>query len=144
MATLTAATARTGTPARTAGLNGQPVTVYGEYSLLAALALNDVIQMVRVPNGARVIDVLLAAADLDTNGVPTITLSVGDGGATARYVSASTIGQAGGIANGISVSTGFGYVYAAEDTIDVLVAAGPATGATSGTIKLAVTYIPPA
>lgn len=144
MATLTVPTARAGTPARTAGLSGQPVTVYGEYSLAAALALNDVIQMVRVPAGARVTDLSLAATDLDTGGSPAITLSVGDGGATARYISASTIGQAGGIANGISVATGFGYLYTAEDTIDVLVAAGPAIGATSGTVRLAVTYIPPA
>jgi hypothetical protein len=65
---------------------------------------------------------------------------VGDGGSTARFIAASTIGQAGGIANGISVFAAFGYQYTEEDTIDVIIPTGPATGAI-GTLKLAATYL---
>lgn len=130
-------------PARTAGLNGQPVTVYSEFTFPVAPVINDVVQMVRVPLGARVIDTALGSDDLDTNGSPTITLDVGDGGDVDRFIAASTIGQTGAAPVQSILKTGFGFVYTASDTIDVMVKAAPATGAV-GTIRLAVTYIPPA
>lgn len=114
-------------------------SVTGTYTLTAALALNDVIQMVKIPSGATVLDTILSCNDLDTGGAPTITLSVGDGGSTARYLSASTIGQTGGLAH-TATHGGHGYAYTADDTIDVLVAAAPATGATTGTVALTVIY----
>lgn len=115
------------------------VEVISEYALGAALALNDVLEMVKVPKGARIFDGWLNVPDLDTNGSPAIILSVGDGGSTARYLSASNIGQAGGFAR-FAVAAGFGYTYTANDTVDILVATGPATGATSGTLTLALRY----
>jgi hypothetical protein len=114
--------------------------VYATYTLTAALALNDVIQMVKIPKGATILNVVLTADDLDTNGSPAIVLDVGDGSDTDRFIDGSTIAQGGGITNGMNVRTGFLYEYTAEDTIDVLVQVGPGTGATSGDIKLAVEY----
>lgn len=115
------------------------LAVVGTYALSAALALNDVIQMVTVPAGATILNVILATTDLDTNGTPTIALTVGDGSDADRFITASTVGQAGGVAN-LNASTGAGYKYSATDTVDVTVATGPATGATSGTVSLTVLY----
>lgn len=112
------------------------------YTLTAALALNDVIQMIPVAAGERVVDLQLISEDLDTNGTPAIVLDVGDGDDTDRYIDGSTIGQTGGMARlGQGVATdaaaiAINRLYAAADTIDVLVQAAPATGATTGTIRL--------
>ena len=127
---LTATTARS-------GIN--EVWDYAEYELSAALALNDVIQMVKVPAGATVVDLILSADDLDSDGSPAIVLDVGDGASADRYIDGSDIGQAGGVAR-LSEAGGHLYEYAADDTIDVLVQVAPATGATSGSIKLAVCF----
>lgn len=104
----------------------------------AGTAAGDIIQMVKVPNGARVLDVFLAADDLDTDGSPTITLSVGDGDDDDRYIVASTIGQASGVAR-LSSAVGADKVYTAEDTIDVKVVAA-ATAKQAGDITLTVWY----
>lgn len=119
--------------------------LYGEFDIATdnaggALELNDVLQIVKVPRGFQVMDVVLSTTDLDTGGSPTIELSVGDGGDTDRYISGtgSTIAEAGGGYARLSNIAGHGYIYTADDTIDVLVATGPATGATTGTIKVAV------
>lgn len=142
MATYTAdAAAATVSPKHSVNA-GQPVVVYSSYAMTATPATNDVFQMVRVPKGAVVIDVKLTSTDIDSSGSPTAVLDVGDGGDTDRFIDGSTIGQAGGITAAMNVNTGFGYTYTEEDTIDVLIQAGPATGAT-GTLKLAVTYYTP-
>lgn len=129
-----------GVPAKTPGVGSTAVTVYAELALTVAPVINDVYQMIKVPNGARIIDWTLGSDDIDSNGAPAVTLSLGDGNSTARYVSASTIGQTGAAPVNASVKAGFGFVYAADDTIDILVAAAPATFA-AGTIRCAVTYL---
>lgn len=113
--------------------------VYATYTLTAALALNDKIEMVKIPKGATILDMTLTSSDVDSGGSPAIIFDVGDGDDTDRFIDGSTIGQAGGIQKP-NVNTGMNYTYTADDTIDVLVQAGPATGATSGTIKLNVIY----
>lgn len=122
------------------------IAVRSKYTLTAALVLNDVIQMVTVPKGAQILEIILGSDDLDTNGTPTIVLNVGDGNLSDRFIKQQTVAQAGGVVRlgaGIAatlVSGAIGYQYTAEDTIDVLVQAAPATGATSGDITLAVLY----
>jgi hypothetical protein len=137
MATLTSSAVASTVQAKTqTGVN----IVKGTYTLTAALALNDVIQMVKVPKGAILHSVVLASDDLDTGGSPAIVLDLGDGSDTDRLIDGSTIAQGGGIVVGPNVKTGAGYAYTADDTIDVLVQVAPATGATSGTITLTVAY----
>lgn len=102
------------------------------YALTAALALNDVIQMLPVFNGEKVVGIDLITDELDT-GVDAIVLDVGDGGDVDRYIDGTTVGQAGGSA---SQTVATSYTYTADDTIDILVATGPGTGATSGNITL--------
>lgn len=117
---------------------------YASYTFSSAPALNDVVEMVKVPSGATIFDIILSSTDMDTNGTPTITLGVGDGSSASRFISGSTVAQAGGVVylsdDANAANAGFLYQYTADDTIDVKVTAGPATGA-AGTIKLAVFYM---
>lgn len=138
--TFTTTETGTGVSPRTAH-NGV-VAVKATYTVAAALVVNDVVQMVKVPKGAQVIDLVLTATDLDTAG-PTLVFDVGDGGDTDRYIDGSTIGGTGGTArlgSGITTNTP-NHTYADDDTIDVLVQVAPTTGATSGTITLSVLYL---
>lgn len=108
-------------------------------------AAGDIIQMVKVPKGAMILDLALSAEDLDTNGSPTITLDVGDGGDVDRFIDGATIGQTGGIVRlgqgvaAAAVDGAHGYVYTEDDTIDVKVVDAAATKA-AGTITLTVLY----
>lgn len=112
--------------------------VSAEYEIAAALVINDVIQMVKIPQGARIHDVILATDDLESTGTASV-LAVGDGSDDDRFITGSTIGQAGGIER-LNAMDGLLYEYSAEDTIDVKCTTAPTTGATSGTIRLVVRY----
>lgn len=143
--TFIAAKAATGIQARSdVGL----VAAFSTYELTAALVINDVIQMLKVPLGATILDVKLAVDDIDSNGSPVVILAVGDGNVVDRFIKGSTIGQTGGsavIGSGVTAATAadaFNYTYTADDTIDVKCTTAPATG-TTGTITLSVTYLSP-
>lgn len=133
-------------PAPTSAGNNT-VAVRQEYSLSAALALNDTIDIVKVPAGHVPVDVILDTDDLDTG--TAIVVSVGmrkaDGttDAPACFIVGSTIGQTGGVARA-AVKEGFRIP--ASDTLDrnvyVTVTTGPTTGATSGKVGITVTYAP--
>ena len=113
----------------------------GAYAIGAALVVNDVIQMVRVPAGATILEVQLSSDDLDSAG-PSIVLDVGDGSVTDRFIDGSLAAQvaANDVISRINQIGGVAYTYTAEDTIDILVQVAPATGASSGTLKLTVFY----
>ena len=114
--------------------------VYAEYELAAALVVNDVIQMVKVPAGARITEVILTVDDLDSG--TQLVLDVGDGSDQDRFIKQSSIGQTGGtvrLGSGI-IDGACNYKYTADDTIDVKVQTAPQTGATSGTVCLTVFY----
>lgn len=108
------------------------------FTVDTALALNDVIEMVWVPEGAIIHDLVLSCEDLDT-GTAAITLSLGDGDDADRYITDSDIGQAGGMAR-LENQGGHMHTYSAADTIDVTVSTGPDTGATDVDIRLSVFY----
>jgi hypothetical protein len=119
------------------GLNAVVATA----TLTAALALNDTIDMVKMPAGATIVDMILYSTDLDTS--TSLTYNLGDAGSAARFLSASTVGRAGGFVeiSGMVAAT-LGYTFTAETTIVLTVAAAPtSTPITSGTIVLAVTYL---
>ncbi|HVZ18167.1 MAG TPA: hypothetical protein VG897_13675 [Terriglobales bacterium] len=80
---------------------------------LAALALNDTINFMNLqgdpvfgPNGPTICDVILGCDDIDTGAA--VVLDVGDANLSGRYISGSTVGQAGGIAR-MNVAAGLGY-----------------------------------
>ncbi|ALS63620.1 hypothetical protein [Pandoraea apista] len=116
--------------------------VVGVFTLGAALALNDVIASPTLPKGATIVDVIVTATDLDTNGTPTISLDVGYGDDPDYFIQASTIGQTGGVARA-SAPTAKPLLLALNDTVDVTVKAAPATGATTGTVSIVVLFLPP-
>ncbi len=102
------------------------------------LIINDVIQMVKIPKGATILDLILDSADIDAS--TTLTLSVGDGTTPGRFILESTVGQAGGIVR-LSVTGSTQYAYTADDTIDVkVIAAATSTAVTAGILKLTVFY----
>jgi hypothetical protein len=114
--------------------------VKGSYALTGALVVNDVIKMVKVPSGAIIHSIFVGVPDLDSDGTPAVTLSVGDGDSASRFVLDSTVGQATGVIVGPSVAGGVGYAYTADDTIDIKVTTAPDTSATTGTITMTVAY----
>jgi hypothetical protein len=118
---------------------GQAVTVYSELAITAAAAA-DTYRMIPIPAGARVIDWGLGADDIDTNGTPTVTLSLGDDQSGTRYVSASTIGQTGAAPVDAKLKTGYGYVFPADGYIVITVGTGAATFA-AGLVRCHVTYV---
>ena len=102
----------------------------------ATCVINDVYNVAKVPAGAVITDVSLDTADLDSG--TAITLSVGDATTVNRFISASNVGQAGGIVR-LSVQGGLGFVYTTDTLIQVKVIAAP-TGFTAGLITVAITY----
>ncbi len=128
------------------------VAVRMEYSLAAALALNDVIYMGDLPANCIPVDFLLDSDDVDTNATPLITLGVGiinatdnglsaaaaDGG--AGWLLASTIGQAGGLARPTTNVVTRLTNSETDRRVGVHVSAAPATGATTGKIGLTLMY----
>lgn len=125
----------------TADRVGYCLTARSRYSLTGALVINDTIDMVTIPAGHFVTDMVLVSDDLDTHGTPTITLDVGIKGATAdTFFAASTVAQGGGVARP-TLATAFRDVATTADrVVQLKVKAAPATGATTGTVTLLVSY----
>src|SRR6185503_19864206 len=84
--------------------------VYGSISLTTALAANDVVQLMIVPHGYKVLNVTVDTDDLDSGASPALKFNLGDSGSATRYLSQSTLAQAGGVAsNNVAGSTGYVY-----------------------------------
>lgn len=122
---------------------GRVHLAYAEYDLAGDLAAGDVIKMLKLPQGARVVDVILASADLDASGG---TLDVGweangtdaadqDGFlAVVDVTSAITTNMLAASENG----AGHFVQFSAETQVSITTVGD--TDATSGKIKLAVLY----
>lgn len=123
-----------------------------EYSLAAALALNDVMYMGDLPADHVPVDFMVDSDDLDTNGAPAIVLGVGiinatdnglsaaadDGG--AGWLLSSNIGQAGGMARPTTNVMSRVKPTTGSRRLGVHVSTGPATGATTGKVGLTLLY----
>lgn len=135
-------------PAVTGGGAHDLVALVGDYTLSAALVVNDLIEFVELPPGYVPVDVILDCPDLDTGtaAVVQVGLMAGDVGDTtlasrttgAEFIAASTVGQAGGIAR-MAVTAGSRVAPStSRRSIGLKVATAPTTSATSGTIRLTV------
>lgn len=82
----------------------------------------------KVPRGFVCTAIYLALTDVDTNGSPTASVTVGDSGDDDRFVAASNIGQAGGSTTTLA-STGLYYEFTAETEVFLKFATGSATAA---------------
>lgn len=127
MATLTASGAASGVqPIACNGLN----VVHGQYTLANSSSAGDVIQMVKVPAGARIV-----GGRLTTSGIGLTGATVGDGGSTTRYTNSASFSSTTIQFN----STTQDYSYSVADTIDVKINS-VGTGTAAGTYYLTVFY----
>lgn len=135
MATITASGAQSIVPAKL-NVNGD-ITVVRDYVLTGnpALSTGDVIQMVKVPNGAKMLNMAFITDALSGGNY---TVTIGDGNSATRYSGSLSTGSTSSTTRLTNAGL-FGYSYSTEDTIDIVI--GTATTATaSGTLRLMVTY----
>jgi hypothetical protein len=125
MATFTASAADSTNPAlyRISGCT----TRVSKYTHPIALSAGDVIQMVRVPQGATITNLGFGVSA----SAGAITVNVGDGNDTSAYA-ASIVLSATQILT-VSTFRGTGRSYSAEDTIDIVITA---LSAVPGTVDL--------
>jgi len=88
----------------------------------------------KVPAGFTATNLYASATDMDTNGTPTLALSIGDAGSLVRLLSSSVIGQAGTSTSTIA-TTGLYYNFAVDTDIVVSATTGAATAA-AGTLTV--------
>ena len=84
------------------------------------LVQNDVVQMVKVPLGATMMDCILETGALGAS----VTAAVGDGDDTNRYIAAADHSAAALTRRNQTDKVGVPHTYTAQDTIDVLLAGG--------------------
>lgn len=115
--------------------------VFSQFTIAVALVTGDIVQMLKVPAGATILEIV-ASASASVAG--TAQLEVGDAGDDNRYLagaSAWTASGAGSIARlGTgALTTAFGYTYTAADIISIK-ALSITTGATAAILTLNVIY----
>jgi hypothetical protein len=132
MATFTSTAAQSNAPAFY-NVNGAVPRVV-QRSFAIALSAGDVYQMVKVPVGAVITDMIVA---FDLLGGGNATCTIGDGNSANRYFASLSTGASG--TTRMSLPGGFGYAYTAEDTIDVTFSTVTSASAV-GVVKLVVTY----
>ena len=124
---------------------GASFLVFGSIALTTALANNDIVQLVTVPNGYKVLNVTLDVDPLDSNASPTLTGTVGDPTTAGKYITVTAAQLKTGIVlpNNVTGSTGTVYAPASSGgnaggtIIQFKATANPATWV-NGTMRLAV------
>jgi hypothetical protein len=103
----------------------------------ADVAVSQIVEAFVVPKGFIATGIIAVASDMDANGSPTLALSVGDSGSAVRFLSSSTIGQAGTTTQTLA-TTGLLYEFTADTKILISATTGAATAA-AGTLDLYLT-----
>jgi hypothetical protein len=99
------------------------------------LALNAVVEAFMVPAGFTVTGVIAVTTDMDSNGSPTLQLSVGDSGSSVRFLAAANnLGQAAATVTTLAAA-GLLYTFTADTKILVTATTASAT-AVAGTVDL--------
>lgn len=105
-----------------------------KHTFSPAQSSGDIIQMMPIPKGAHIHDVILCTDGL---GGGALTVTLGDGNSATRYFGSISTNTA--TVFRVSAGAAIGYSYSAEDTIDLVV--GTATSASAGTsMRLTVFY----
>lgn len=114
----------------------------GEFTTTVALAAADTIQMFDLPPRARVVGGFLKAAQLDSNGSPTITVSLGIVGTPGLFFNASTaVGRTAGVTADATMNpAGRDYLTTAKTPVIMTIPAGAATGVVGAQIVAHLTY----
>lgn len=111
------------------------ISVTGSYTVAVALVAGDVIELVKLPKGVTVQEVIFSSsAALGT----TANITIGDTGNPARYISATAF-TASALAR-LNAHTGHGFVTTAETTISATAVTGFAGGTTGTVVTLTVIY----
>jgi hypothetical protein len=118
---------------------------YDSYALSADLAANDVIVGPQIPNGARIVDVLLAFDDLDASGgtvdvgwaADAAAVETADDDGFMANVDVTSAGTKSMIAIGSNLA-GVGKKFSAACNLQIKIDGD--TDATSGTVKVWVLY----
>lgn len=106
----------------------------------AAVAAATAIPLFILPKGARILGGFIKSDDADSNGAPTITLSVGDVASNVRYLNASTVAQAGGVVSFTAVG-GINFVLTADTLVSLTVTAAAATQTPGAVVYVAIDYV---
>jgi hypothetical protein len=128
-------------PVSGVGLGGRTIhSARGEYTISAALALNDTIQLFDLPPRARVVGGFVKSDDLDSGGTA-LRLDIGEAGDVDRFLvgAAGTPGPVAGVANTLA-ATGYDYVTTKKTRVFGTVSAAPTTGATTGALVVVLHY----
>lgn len=129
-------------PSISADCAGEQVAQTGIYDLKAALVVNDTIDLCILPAEMVLDELIISTVDLDAHATPAIVFDVGlyDAvGATSSqtaFITGSTIGQAGGIARLANFAGHQIRAVGYDRLIRLKVTTAPATGATTGRIKV--------
>jgi hypothetical protein len=124
---------------------GASFLVFGSIALTTALVNNDIVQLVTVPNGYKVLNVTLDVDPLDSNASPTLTGSVGDPTTAGKFVTVTAAQLKTGVVQPNNVAGSTGVVYAPASSggnaggtiIQFKATANPATWV-NGTMRCAV------
>jgi hypothetical protein len=143
MATYTSGNAQSTVPVRV--IETGTVAVRGVYNANGAtVSAGDVLQMVKIPHGARIVDGWVKAA-IPVDGA---AIAVGDGSSANRYV-LSVSASTGPVLARFNAAAGFGVQYSFSDdaaiqfdTIDVTIVSA-ASATTTCSIELVVIYAMP-
>jgi hypothetical protein len=145
MATYSTALFANATPPNTGhGFNTNSVHLHAVSGSISTWAAADTINVGSIPPGAVVVAAALkAATQLDSNGTPTLTLSLGVVGTPALFKSLiTTVGRAAGASADLTVAAA-GVMYkntsGAKQTVLVTVGTGSAT-AVAGTLEVDLEY----
>ena len=109
------------------------------FTLTAALGAGDTIKLCPIPGATDLVldQWFLDVPDLDSNATPLIALQLGDGTTADKFMAAGTVGQSAGKVN--SRQNGVAGVLPleliADAVLTVTVSTGPATGASTGSIR---------
>ncbi|RMF55086.1 hypothetical protein D6745_03225 [Candidatus Woesearchaeota archaeon] len=124
---------------------GRLHVAYDEYTAAGALALNDVIELMTLPEGARVHEVILDSSDLGTTGTLDLGWAAGAKGLEAAnatgFFSAVDVATAATrvslVSNGAQNAAGYLKKFAEEVLVQINVSAATTAG---GTIRVTVLY----
>lgn len=126
-------------PVSGAGMGGRTTHgARGTYTITAALAAADTIQLFDLPPRARIISGFIKADDLDSGG-SALRFDVGDSGDTDRYFAASAAGATATVDRALAFA-GQDYLTTAKTRVFATVQTAPTTGATTGTITVVLEY----
>ena len=108
-----------------------------KHTVATALVASDIVQLVPVPLGACIQEIIISC---DASLGSTLTAELGDDGDTDRFIASATFAQgAAQTATRLTAVAGHGYVYTADNTIDLKINTA-AAGTTGAIITTTIIY----